>query len=69
MFLSPIEIVFTLLLALLVFGPNKLPEIARSLGETVREFRRATDEAVNQTPDRPAQPVDDESDEIAPTSS
>ena len=69
MFLSPIEIVFTLLLALLVFGPNKLPEIARSLGETVREFRRATDEAVTQAPDRLAQPVDDENDETAPTSS
>ena len=47
--LHPIEIVFTLLLALLLFGPNKLPEIARSLGETIREFRRSTSEAASET--------------------
>jgi TatA/E family protein of Tat protein translocase len=29
------------LLALLLFGPKKLPELARSLGKTLGEFRRA----------------------------
>ena len=48
--LHPIEIVFTLLLALLVFGPHKLPEIARSLGEAMREFRRSTSETAGETP-------------------
>ncbi len=38
------EIVFILVLALLIFGPKKLPEIGRTLGKGVSEFRRATDE-------------------------
>ncbi len=35
------EILFILLLALLFFGPKKLPEIGRAIGKAVREFRRA----------------------------
>ncbi len=54
--LHPIEIIFTLLLALLVFGPHKLPEIARSLGETMREFRHATSETANE-PSTTAEPT------------
>ena len=46
--LHPNEILFTLLLALLLFGPKKLPELARSLGETVREFRRSTSETAGE---------------------
>jgi sec-independent protein translocase protein TatA len=38
------EIAFILVLALLIFGPKKLPEIGRTLGKGVAEFRRATDE-------------------------
>jgi TatA/E family protein of Tat protein translocase len=30
--------------ALVVFGPRKLPEIARTLGRSVQEFRKAKDE-------------------------
>lgn len=36
------ELMVILLVALLVFGPRKLPEIGRTVGKTVREFRRAT---------------------------
>lgn len=38
------EILFILVLALLVFGPRKLPEIGRTLGRALGEFRRATSE-------------------------
>jgi TatA/E family protein of Tat protein translocase len=31
-------------IALLVFGPKKLPEIGKSLGRALREFRRTSDE-------------------------
>ena len=36
------EIVVVLLVALLIFGPKKLPELGRTLGKGIREFRRGT---------------------------
>lgn len=36
------EIIFILLLALLVFGPRRLPEMGRTIGRALGEFRRAT---------------------------
>lgn len=36
------EILIILLIALLILGPSKLPQLARSLGEAVKEFRRAS---------------------------
>ncbi len=41
--IGPAEIVVILVLALLVFGPSRLPEMGRSLGRTVRDFRKATE--------------------------
>lgn len=38
------EVVFILALALLLFGPRKLPEIGRTLARTLSEFRKATHE-------------------------
>jgi TatA/E family protein of Tat protein translocase len=38
------EIAFIVIVALLLFGPKKLPEIGRTLGRGMAEFRRATDE-------------------------
>ena len=34
------ELLLILLLALLLFGPGRLPDIARGLGKAVREFKR-----------------------------
>jgi sec-independent protein translocase protein TatA len=36
------EIAFILVIALLLFGPNKLPELGRMVGKGLREFRRAS---------------------------
>lgn len=38
------ELIVIAIVALLVVGPDKLPELARSLGRAVREFKRVTDE-------------------------
>jgi sec-independent protein translocase protein TatA len=38
------EIVFLFIAALLIFGPKKLPEIGKTLGKGMREFKRATDD-------------------------
>lgn len=38
------ELMIILAVALLVFGPKKLPEVGRSIGKALREFRKTTDE-------------------------
>ena len=38
------EIIMIFIIALLVFGPKKLPELGKSLGKGLREFKKATDE-------------------------
>lgn len=39
--IGPLELGVVLLVALLVFGPHRLPELTRTIGRTVAEFRRA----------------------------
>lgn len=38
------ELIIILVIALLVIGPKKLPDLASALGRAIREFRSATDE-------------------------
>ncbi len=42
--LQPIHIVLIVLVAVLIFGPKKLPEFGKSLGRSIREFRQASKE-------------------------
>jgi len=44
LFISGQEIFVILLVVLLLFGANKIPDIARGLGKGMNEFRKATDE-------------------------
>ncbi|MBI5650689.1 MAG: twin-arginine translocase TatA/TatE family subunit [Chloroflexi bacterium] len=41
---QPQDLIVILIVALIIFGPSQLPKIARALGETLREFRKATNE-------------------------
>ena len=41
------ELVIILVIALIVFGPRKLPELGRSLGKSIGEFKRASNELRN----------------------
>ena len=38
--IGPMEIVIVLVIALLVFGPKKLPELGKGLGRGMRDFKR-----------------------------
>jgi sec-independent protein translocase protein TatA len=38
------ELIVIFVIALIVFGPRKLPELGRSLGKSIAEFKRATNE-------------------------
>ncbi|MFS0778033.1 twin-arginine translocase TatA/TatE family subunit [Neobacillus sp. 3P2-tot-E-2] len=40
-------LILILVIALIVFGPNKLPEIGRAVGKSIREFKRATEGITN----------------------
>ena len=40
--IGSLEVLLILLIALIVFGPGKIPEIATKLGKMVRAFRKAT---------------------------
>lgn len=68
------EILFILLIALLVFGPKRLPQVGRTLGRALGEFRRATtdlkrsihqeidvdlDEPLRASVSKPGEPVPD----------
>ncbi len=37
--IGPLEIIVVLIIALIVFGPKRLPELGNSLGKGIREFR------------------------------
>lgn len=56
------ELIFILVLALIVLGPSKLPEIARTMGKVMGEFNRATNDlkreidlAAQEEPPKPAE--------------
>lgn len=55
---SPIEIVMVLVIALLVFGPTRLPEMARQAGRSIREFKSTIEGAIHDDqPMRPGEPL------------
>ena len=43
-FLGTTEMLVILLVALIIFGPRKLPELGRSLGKSIGEFKRASED-------------------------
>lgn len=47
MFESPVQIMVVLVIALVVFGPKRLPEIGKQLGGALRELKKAGNEVVS----------------------
>ena len=57
---GPLELVIILVIALVILGPGKLPDVGASLGKSIREFRKASSDVqdavrVDTTPMPPAQ--------------
>jgi sec-independent protein translocase protein TatA len=50
---GPMEIIVVLIIALIVFGPKKLPELGKSLGKGINEFKGS----ITASHDAPAEPV------------
>src|SRR5262245_34874507 len=50
--ISPIQVIIVLVIALLVFGPKRLPEMGRSIGRGIREFKGAMLDHDDQPPPR-----------------
>lgn len=51
--LGPTELVIILVILLLIFGGSRLPQLAKGLGESVRNFKRAvSDEEAEKTSDK-----------------
>ena len=46
--IGPTELLVILLIALIVFGPKRLPEVGRTVGKSLREFRKATTDIKNE---------------------
>ncbi len=38
---EPLDLLLIAIVAILIFGANRLPEVARSIGQAIREFRNA----------------------------
>jgi len=50
--------ILLVLIALLLFGPNKLPELGRAFGRTLSEFKRGANDLMDDPKDRKASRVD-----------
>jgi sec-independent protein translocase protein TatA len=46
------ELIIIFVIALIIFGPRKLPELGRSLGKSLAEFKRASNELKNTLEER-----------------
>ncbi|MFC5701834.1 twin-arginine translocase TatA/TatE family subunit [Cohnella faecalis] len=52
-------IILLVLIALLLFGPNKLPELGKAFGRTLREFKKGANDLMDEQPsDRNARRVE-----------
>ena len=63
---GPQEIVLIGLLALIIFGPKKLPQMARELGKFVNQARRSIDEFKDEITSAADDEEDEEDEDLAP---
>ena len=52
--ISPVHLVIVLIIALIVIGPGKLPEVGAALGKSIKEFRKAASDITDSAHTDPA---------------
>ena len=57
--IQPIHLIVIAIIALLIFGPSRLPEIGRGIGKAIKEFQRGTKEMGEGFKDEVTKPVDE----------
>ena len=62
---GPLELIIVMAIALIVLGPKKLPEVGRSVGRGMREFKNAISSQSGETPRFDQWEDEDEDDEHA----
>ena len=62
---GPLELVVVLIIALVIFGPKRLPELGRSMGKGIREFRASISGKGKDEDEESAQPAEIEGAEDA----
>jgi sec-independent protein translocase protein TatA len=53
-------LILVLVIALIIFGPSKLPELGRAVGSTLKEFKKSTRELVSDEDPSKVQPKKEE---------
>jgi sec-independent protein translocase protein TatA len=56
--LQPTHLIIIAIVALIIFGPSRLPEIGRAMGKTLKEFQSATREATQGFSEEVQKPVE-----------
>lgn len=60
--LGPTELIIILVIALVIFGPSRLPKVGQSVGQALRAFRESTDKVqqeVSKSLEEPSPPADE----------
>ncbi|HWL25800.1 MAG TPA: twin-arginine translocase TatA/TatE family subunit [Ureibacillus sp.] len=55
---TPFAIIIIAVVALLIFGPKKLPELGRAVGTTLREFKKGTQGLIDDEDDKKKPVID-----------
>ena len=61
--MQPMHLLVILAIALLIFGPGKLPELGAGLGKSIREFKKA----IKDDPDADLKRIETGSNEVKPS--